>query len=99
MDLVDRFLSQDDTVVILRQLEKESQGYLQELQERSATLQVCSYTADCITSQVIVCLSAASYTCQVSLPQFLTAAHMFTLHVCQAKSTHKQARYGYRSCW
>ena len=49
MDLVDRFLSQDDTVVILRQLEQESQGYLQELQERSATLQVCSSAADCFT--------------------------------------------------
>lgn len=40
-DLVDRFLSQDDTEVTLHQLEQESQAYLQELQERSATLQVC----------------------------------------------------------
>ncbi|KAL0025844.1 hypothetical protein WJX79_005914 [Trebouxia sp. C0005] len=39
-DLVDRFLSQDDTEVTLHQLEQESQAYLQELQERSATLQV-----------------------------------------------------------
>jgi len=44
-DLVDRFLSQDDTEVTLHQLEQESQAYLQELQERSATLQVCLITA------------------------------------------------------
>ncbi|KAL0032078.1 hypothetical protein WJX77_004042 [Trebouxia sp. C0004] len=39
-DLVDRFLSQDDTDVTLHQLEQESQAYLQELHQRSATLQV-----------------------------------------------------------
>ena len=42
-DLVDRFLSQDDTQDTLQQLEQESRVYLQELQERSATLQVCQH--------------------------------------------------------
>ena len=39
-DLVDRFLSQDDTQAALRLLEQESKAYLLELEQRSATLQV-----------------------------------------------------------
>lgn len=39
-DVVDRFLSQDDTQDTLQQLEQESQAYLHELQERNGTLQV-----------------------------------------------------------
>ena len=39
-DLVDRFLSQDDTQATLQLLEQESKAYLLELEQRSATLQV-----------------------------------------------------------
>ncbi|KAL3161761.1 hypothetical protein ABBQ38_008856 [Trebouxia sp. C0009 RCD-2024] len=39
-DLVDRFLTQDVTHFTLKELEQQSQAYLQELQKRSAALQI-----------------------------------------------------------
>ncbi len=61
-DLVDRFLSQDDTEVTLHQLEQESQAYLQELQDRSATLQVCLNTAS--MHDLWMLLLAVIWSCQ-----------------------------------
>ena len=40
MDLVDRFLTQEETQFALQQLKEQSQAYLHDLQERSAALQV-----------------------------------------------------------
>lgn len=40
MDLVDRFLTQDETRFALQQLKEQSQAYLHNLQERAAALQV-----------------------------------------------------------
>ena len=47
-DLVDRFLTQDETRLTLQQLEQESQAFLLALQECSATLQVSRIPHDCM---------------------------------------------------
>ena len=69
-DLVDRFLSQDDTEATLHQLEQDSQAYLQELQERSATLQVCLTTASINGLQML--LFAEICSCQQNVPASIT---------------------------